>query len=265
MSFRKDLFGLDEVGAELESMGVPRWHLVLLADLQRDVLHAVVEFPAYRGAYTLIPSSTWREINVVRQFKAPGRRGWRGEFDYSLTVNDFFGQEEQLLQKAVRAAARRDLIVMPTEFRRHMEQNGLLKLDMTEEEWQAALTWLLDSWKQLSGLDGNDCLYPMIEAHRMSAYLHAVKSDRERSGRMTGGKHAGGRPESPHWPAILEAAVRKLECRSARLQNGEVQEFAGHLHTAVKKTIPEGKDPLPNTETIAQRLRRILKQGGNED
>lgn len=193
-------------------------------------------------------------------FRRPGRRGWKGEVDYSLSVNDFFEQEEQLLQLAVRAAASRDQIKVPAEFELHMKKVGLLNPVMSEDDWQAALTWLLDCWKQLSGVSGSDPLYPMVEAHRLPAYLLAVKKDRALAGKSIGDRHPGGRPESPHWPVILEAAIRKLARRPNALRGGEVQEFAGHLHAALGKTSVEGNTPLPNADTIAHRLRSIIKQ-----
>lgn len=264
MSYRKQLFGLDEVGVELECMGIKRWHLILLSDLQQDTLAAVVKFPNYRDAYTRVPSSIWHETDVVRLFKRPGRRGWREELDYALSVNDFFAPEEDLLRLTIQAASLRDHASIPAEFRQRMEKCGLLKTDMSAEDWRTALVWLFDCWKQLSDLDGRTVLHPMVKADEMQRYLRAVEADRMSPRKDLVRPHPGGRTESPHWPAIDKTIIRELAKRAAILQDGDVQKFAQHVHVLVKKKVSEDRWPVPRVDTIAQKLRRILKPNGDE-
>ncbi len=264
MSYRKQLFGLDEVGAELEAIRVPRWHLTLLSDLQQSVLVAVVAFPSYREGFTKIPPTVWHKSDVVRFFKRPGRRGWKDEFDFALEVNDFYFAEEELLRQAVLSAALRHCGNIPREFREHMVRRGFLKDNMSMDDWNKSISWLIASWRELSDLNGSAPLYPMIEAHHMHRYLHAVKKDRSLSGKWSGDKHPGGRPENPHWPKILEAAAALKMRKPALWRAGKMKEFATCLHNPLKREVDESQQPLPDVDTIAQRLRRELKAGEDE-
>lgn len=259
MSYRKPLFGLDEVGAELESLKVPRWHITLLSDLQQGALVAVVKFPSWRDTYTRIPNSVWHENDVVRIFKRPGRHGWKGELEFTLTVNDFYSEEEELLRETLLATSLRDSTRIPVEARQAMNKHGYLKASMKSEDWEAALKWLADCWRQLSELSGGEKLYPMVEAHVMRSYLQAVKQDRSNAGKLAGDKNPGGRAPNPHWSMIYETAIKMLASRPNVLQSGKVQEFAIHLHTHVKKTTDESRSLLPAADTIAGELRRILR------
>jgi hypothetical protein len=98
----------------------------------------------------------------------------------------------------------------------------------------------------------------MVKEHQMNAYLLSVKRDRARVGKSIGEKHPGGRPESPHWVVVDAEIIRTLAGRGP-MQSGEIQQVAVCVYNRLKDLISVGREPIPKPETIAQRLRKILK------
>lgn len=265
MGYRREYVRLEEVGGELAQIGVPNADVVLLSDLQQGVLDAFVEFPDFRSGLTQIPRNVWHEMDLAGGRSLPARRR-HGPWDqFRFTVNDFYFNEDESLRQATLAVARRDVNSMPPEYRQHLEEQQLLVADMTEESWSVLISWCGASWRSLSDLDGSTALRPMIKAHHVNAYLESVKRDRASAGRIYGEKHPGGRPESPHWPAIYQAIIKNLARRSCTLRSGDVQKLGQHIYTNLKKTVVEGKSPLPNADTIAQRIRRIVHADDNDE
>lgn len=272
MLMRKRFFSLEEVGIELEGLGIERWHLVLLSDLQQGVLPTLVEFPTYRSSTTTVPRSAWTSEDVDRFFRRSGRRGWRDSFDFHFCVSDFHEQEERLLQQAMRAASRRDQTQIPREIAAHMTAEGLLLASMGDPEWTNALSWLTDCWVHLSALSGNDPLPPIVEEFRLRDYLLSVKRDHSALQKPKHDRNPGGRPPSPHWLKVYETTIRELINRGSPLCAGEIQQFAEHVRKKVK--LEEGESELgshstgkfkiagqiPNADTIAQRLRSMLHE-----
>ena len=276
MSMRKRFFTLEEVGTELEGLGIERWHLVLLSDLQQGVLPTVVEFPSYRSSATTVPRSAWTSEGVDRFFRRSGRRGWRESFDFHFSVGDFYEEEEVLLQQAVRAASCRDLSKLPRQFVHHMKTIGLLAPSMGDIEWTNALTWLTDCWVELSELGGSDPLPPMVEEFRLPAYLLSVQRDHSSLQKPKPGKNPGGRPPSPHWLNVYQTITCELINRRSPLCSGEIQKFAEYIHKKMKPEEEESEPgstsagklrttttPFPNADTIAQRLRSMLQEAPN--
>jgi hypothetical protein len=173
-SRRRGLFRLGEVEIELAKFMDRNLAQVVLSDLQQGTLQTVVQFPHFRDGIISVPVDLWADVELSDFAISVPRR--RRDTEFKLSAEDFVQGERKKLKSTTVAVFRRSEATMDADYITHLRTEGLLKADMTVEDWEKLLLNCF-KWQRVLIEESSDDLVPMVKAAEFERYLHLAKRD----------------------------------------------------------------------------------------